>query len=256
MSLNLENKNIVVTGATKGVGKELVKQLIEEGANVVLSGRDEHAIKDLISEANQSKVRALFVKTELENVEDCKALFIEAEKQFGAIDGLVNYAGITPITSLTDCTEEIYNQVMNVNLRAPFFCTQMAVKNMLKFKRAGSIVQVGSSHAWSGEKDRAPYAISKGGLLTLSEHISHNYASYGIRSNYLTMGWTATDGELQLRNENGMSKKDLEQSAAKSIPMKKMIEYDDLIPGIKYLLSDGSKMVTGSNLRITGGQYI
>ena len=110
--------------------------------------------------------------------------------------------------------------------------------------------------SWSGEKDRAPYAISKGALFTLSEHISHNYSLEKIRCNFITMGWTATDGELLLRKEQGITKEILEKKASNIIPMGRLITYKDQIPAFIYLLSEDSSMMTGANLRITGGEYI
>jgi len=124
------------------------------------------------------------------------------------------------------------------------------------FSGGGSIVLVGSPHAWKGERDRLVYACSKGALLTLNNHIAQHYAEYGIRSNIITMGWTPTDGELVLRSSQGISADQLRSKASKIIPAGRMTEIEDIVPGILYLLSDDSKMVSGSNLRVTGGWYI
>jgi len=120
----------------------------------------------------------------------------------------------------------------------------------------GSIVLVGSAHSWSGQKDRAAYAISKGALYTLSEHLSHNYAIDKIRCNFITMGWTPTDGELALRSKQGMSKDELINFASSKLPMGRMLTAEDHLPAIIYLLSDDSSMVSGSNIRVTAGEYI
>ncbi len=255
MEKTFQNKTIVISGGTKGVGKELAFELINRGANVVIGGRDSDSVKSLLNNANKDEDKAIFVHTDLEKICDCKKLFDKAIEGFGQIDGFVNYAGVTPIASLTDCDESTYDHVMNINIKAAFFCTQLAIQHMKK-ARSGSIVLVGSAHAWSGEKNRAAYAISKGALLTLSEHIAHNYASDNIRCNHITLGWTATEGELSLRSEEGISEEQLRQEASKTIPMGRILNYSDHIPGFIYLLSDESSMVTGSNIRITAGQYI
>ena len=114
----------------------------------------------------------------------------------------------------------------------------------------------GSPHSDAGEIDRVSYACSKGAVVTLANHIAKNYGKYKIRSNYITMGWTATEGELRLRSRQGMSKDDLEEHAKQFIPMGRMNTYDDIVPAIVYLLTDKSQMVSGSNIRITGGWFM
>ncbi len=251
----MKGKTIIITGGTKGIGKHLAIELIDRGANVVLGGRDRESIETIIQSANIDKKRALFVHTDLNIIKDCKKLFDRAEEVFGKIDGFVNYAGVTPVASLTDCDELTYDHIMNINTKAAFFCCQYAI-NLMKRSGGGSIILVGSAHSWSGEKDRAPYAISKGALYTLSEHIARNYASEKIRCNFITMGWTATEGELKMRKAQGVNKERLEKKASESIPMGRLLTYNDQIPGFIYLLSDDSSMITGANLRITGGQFI
>ena len=120
----------------------------------------------------------------------------------------------------------------------------------------GSIVLTGSAHAWGGQKDRAAYACSKGVLLTLMEHIAHNYASEHIRCNYLTLGWTPTEGEVSLRQSQGESEFMLRKRAAGILPMGRMLERTDYLDALIYMMSDASEMMTGSTFRITAGEYI
>ena len=120
----------------------------------------------------------------------------------------------------------------------------------------GSIVLTGSAHAWGGQKDRAAYACSKGVLLTLMEHIAHNYACEHIRCNYLTLGWTATEGEVSLRHSQGMTEAELRRKAAGILPMGRMPERTDYLDALVYMMSDASQMMTGSTFRITAGEYI
>ena len=120
----------------------------------------------------------------------------------------------------------------------------------------GSIVLTGSAHAWGGQKDRAAYACSKGVLITLIEHIAHNYANEQIRCNYLTLGWTLTEGEISLRESLGETEQHLRNRAAHILPMGRMCEPDDYTEALIYLMSDDSKMMTGGNFRMTAGEYI
>ena len=144
---------------------------------------------------------------------------------------------------------------MDVNYKAAFFCCQKAVQYMRK-GNGGSIVLTGSAHAWGGQKDRTAYACSKGVLLTLSEHIAHNYASEQIRCNYLTLGWTPTEGEVALRRSQGESEAQLRRRASKILPMGRMCERADYTEALIYMMSDESCMMTGSTFRITAGEYI
>lgn len=251
----LLGKVIVISGGTKGVGKAAAEAFAQEGASVVIGGRDKGAALKTIRNINALGGNALFVKTDLERVEDCKGLFDRAYERYGRIDGFFNYAGITPVSPLDSCTEETFDQVMTVNFKAAFFCCQSAIRYM-RGNEGGSIVLTGSAHAWGGQKDRAAYACSKGVLLTLMEHISHNYASEQIRCNYLTLGWTPTEGEVALRESQGETESELRRRAAGVLPMGRMLERSDYLEGLIYLMSDESRMMTGSIFRITAGEYI
>lgn len=255
MDLSLKDKVIVISGGTKGVGKTIAEECALRGAKVVIGGRDEEAAKNSIRLMRANNTDGLFVYTELIKVEDCKRLFDEAYKKFGKIDGFFNYAGVTPISPLDTCSEKTFDNVMDINFKAAFFCCQSAVKYM-RMNGGGSIVLTGSAHAWGGQKDRAAYACSKGVLLTLAEHISHNYANEHIRCNYLTLGWTPTESEVALRKEYGENEFELRKRAAAILPMGRMCERSDYIEGIIYMLSDASSMMTGSVFRITAGEYI
>lgn len=251
----LKDKVIVISGGTKGVGKTIAEECALRGAKVVIGGRDERSAKQSIKLMRTYGSEGLFVYTDLNRVEDCKTLFDCAYEKYGKIDGFFNYAGVTPVSPLDTCTPEIFDSIMNVNFRAAFFCCQNAIKYM-RMNNGGSIVLTGSTHAWGGQKDRAAYACSKGVLLTLMEHISHNYASEHIRCNYLVLGWTPTEGEVALRNSQGETESHLRKRAAKILPMGRMCERNDYIDAMVYMFSDASAMMTGSTLRINAGEYI
>ena len=156
---------------------------------------------------------------------------------------------------MLDCDEETYDNVFEINLKSAFFCTQYAI-NYMKDNGGGSLIYFGSAHMDYGQIDRAAYAITKGALNILSSHIAHHYAKYQIRSNYIVMGWTATDGEIELRKSQGISQEELQKNAARIIPMGRMLKVNDPIPTILHFLADESSMITGSIARITGGEFI
>ena len=251
----LKDKVIVISGGTKGVGRAFAEVAGREGAKVVIGGRDEKAGKEAIRIIRTYGTDGIFVHTDLPKVEDCKNLFDKAYEKFGKIDGFFNYAGVTPISPLDTCDEETFDWVMDVNFKAAFFCCQQAIKYM-RMNGGGSIVLTGSTHAWGGEKDRAAYACSKGVLRTLMEHIAHQYSTENIRCNYLTLGWTPTEGEVELRRSQGESEAELRRRAADILPMGRMCERNDYIEALIYMFSDASAMMTGSTFRITAGEYI
>lgn len=251
----LEDKVIVISGGTKGVGRTMAVECAREGAKVVIGGRDENTAELIIKEITSFDGECIFVYTDLLKIDDCRRLFDTAFETYGRVDGFFNYAGVTPVSPLDTCDEETFDWVMDVNFKACFFCCQQAIKYM-RLNGGGSIVLTGSAHAWGGQKDRAAYACSKGVLRTLMEHISHQYASEQIRCNYLTLGWTPTEGEVSLRNSQGESEDELRRRAAKILPMGRMCEKEDYVEAIIYILSDSSSMMTGSTFRITAGEYI
>lgn len=258
-TLHLKDKVIVISGGTKGVGKAFAIAACKEGANVVIGGRDINAgetiVADILKNNINAENRAVFVSCDLLKVPDCRHLFDVTYETFGKVDGFFNYAGVTPVSPLDTCDESTFDWVTSVNYKAAFFCCQQSVKYM-RMSGGGSIVLTGSAHAWGGQKDRAAYACSKGVLRVLMEHIAHQYASEQIRCNYLTLGWTPTEGEIALRNRQGESEAELRQRAATVLPMGRMCETDDYMEALVYLMSDASRMMTGSIFRLTAGEFI
>lgn len=255
MEISLNKKVIVISGGTKGVGKQLALQCAADGAQVIISGRDEASAASIIDAAKDLPGSIEFKKTDLHSVQSIRELFGYVAHKYNKLDGFVNYAGITPAASLTECSEELFDDVFDIDIKAAFFCCQESVKLMQK-SGGGSIILVGSTHHTRGNKDRTAYACAKGALYTLSNHIGKHYAEDKIRCNYLVMGWTPTDGELALRKSQGMTVEELRAEAAKAIPMGRMTETSDLVPAMIYLLSDVSSMVTATEFKVNGGELI
>ncbi len=239
---------ILVVGGNRGVGLEIVNNCLKLSWRVASIGKEDSSP---ISNSDFHLYRSINLK-DINSVND----FIdEINLLWGNIDGVVFYAGITPISSLLDCSSKVYDDIFDINLKSVFFITQKVLKKMLKVKR-GSLVFFGTSHMESGKIDRAAYAISKGGLKILSEHLARQYAKYNIRSNIIVMGWTPTEGELALRHSLGITKEQLVATASDYIPMGRMMTVTDPVPAVMYFLSDDSSMVTGSTIRVNGGEYI
>ena len=244
----------MLLGGTKGVGKEILKASLKKGYNVAFCGRDSKIASEIIKSSNDED-KLYFHKIDLSSVNGIEDYYNETIKRFNRIDALIIYAGITPVASLIDTDEETYDSVFNINLKAPYFLIKHVLKSMIE-QQGGSILFFGSAHMDYGQEDRTAYALTKGTLYTLSTHIAHHYAKYGIRSNYLVMGWTSTEGELQLREQEGISEEQLKSNASDIIPMGRMLSPYDPIPAVMYFISDDSAMTTGSVMRITGGEFI
>lgn len=247
-------KTVMILGGTKGVGKEILKSCLEQGYNVAFCGRNASEGNQLIT-ALQAEEKSYFHELDLNRIEEMENFYVETVNRFKSIDALVLYAGITPVASILDAEEDIFDSVFNVNLKAPFFLLKHVLKKMIS-QKSGSIVFFGSAHMDYGEINRTPYALTKSALYTLSNHIAHHYARYGIRSNYLVMGWTSTEGEIELRKKEGISEEELKRKASGVLPMGRMLTSFDPVPAVLYFISDQSAMTTGSLLRITGGEYI
>lgn len=247
-------KTVMIVGGNKGVGKEILIASLNKGYNVAFCSRNQEEGDDIIKSL-KAEDKLYFHKIDLNSTNELENYVIQTKKKFGSIDALVIYSGITPVASITDTEEVVYDSVFNVNLKAPYFLIKHVVKSM-KEDNGGSIVFFGSAHMDYGQMDRAAYALTKGTLYTLSRHIAHHYAQFGIRSNYIVMGWTHTEGELQLRGEEGVSAEELKRKAAAVLPMGRMLTPSDPVPAVMYLISDDSAMTTGSKIRITAGEYI
>ena len=255
LNLSLRGKVVVISGGTKGVGRQAALKAAMLGADVVISGRDSGSAESIEDEAKNYPGSVTFRKTDLHSIKEIESLFDFVGEKFGRLDGFVNYAGVTPAAALVECSEALFDEVFSIDIKAAFFCCQNAIKLMRK-SGGGAIVLVGSTHHRRGNKDRAAYACAKGALFTLSNHIARHYAADKIRCNYLVMGWTPTDGELALRKSQGMTEAELREEAAKSIPLGRMTEANDIVPGIIYLLSDYSYMLTGAEFTLNGGELI
>ncbi len=247
-------KTVMILGGTKGVGREVLNTCLQKGYNVAFCGRDSTMGEEIVK-SSEHEERLYFHQLDLNSIEGIENFHSNTIKKFKSIDALVLYAGITPVASILDTDEAIYDSVFNINLKAAYFLTKHVLSSMVE-ANSGSIIFFGSAHMDYGQIDRAAYALTKSALYTLSNHIAHHYAQYGVRSNYLVMGWTNTEGELALRHEEGVSEQELKDKASKILPMGRMLNRFDPVPAVMHFISDDSMMTTGSLIRVTGGEFI
>ena len=252
----LSEKVIVITGGTKGIGRDVALSAAGVGAKVVIGGRNEKDGSEIVKEINdQYNQKALFVRGDLRLVKECQHLIERTVSKFGKVDGLFNYAGTTACGTLAETDEKLFNQVFALNIKAAFFCTKYAI-GIMQENGGGSIINAGSTHAYGGDIDRAAYASSKGALLSFSKHLAKNYAKDKIRCNFLTIGWVSTPTEKILQQEIKGMEDGWEQKMGKEVmPMGRLQEVEDFTPGIIYLLSEYASQVTGTELQISGGFF-
>lgn len=253
MGNRLAGKIVVVTGATKGIGKGIALMCASEGANVVVGGRNERDGARVVGDIQETYgTDALFVQGDISREAACKQLIEETVGRFGKVDGLVNNAGIFPRGTMTDTSEELFDSIFAVNIKGAFFCSMYAIQSMQR-TGGGSIVHVGSTNGYKGGKELAAYSCSKGAMLTLNRHIAAHYARDQIRSNWVTVGWVASEGEIELHQSRGLSPEQLRKTAESHIPSGRMQTPEDMAYGTVYLLSDEASQVTGTELHINGG---
>jgi NAD(P)-dependent dehydrogenase (short-subunit alcohol dehydrogenase family) len=249
----LAGKVVVITGGTKGIGKGIAFMCANENATVIINGRNEQdGLKAVQEMKDKYNAKAHFVKGDISREKACKQLIDEAVDRFGKVDGLVNNAGIFPRGTMLDTSEELFDSIFAVNIKGAFFCSKYAIQSMIK-TGGGSIVHMGSTNGYKGGEELAAYSCSKGAMLTLNRHIAGHYARQQIRSNWITVGWVASEGEIELHQNRGLSHEQLRNMAESYIPSGRMQTPEDMAHGTVFLLSDEASQVTGTELHINGG---
>jgi NAD(P)-dependent dehydrogenase (short-subunit alcohol dehydrogenase family) len=240
----LDGKVLVVTGSTQGLGAAIARRADALGAaGIVVCGRDRDR-----GEAVRASLEcdAVFVAADLGDVDACREVVAACDERFGRVDGLVNAAGLSTRGTLDDTTPELWDRLFAVNVRAPFLLMQAAARVMRRGGQGGSIVNIITMESHGGEPALTTYAASKGALVTLTRSAGHQLQPDRIRVNGLNIGWTATDGEHVVQTGEGQSE-DWLAAADAAAPLGRLLRPDaDIAPMVTYLLSDASRMVTGS----------
>src|SRR5271156_3930535 len=199
---HLSGKVAIVTGGTQGLGEAIARLFGERGAaGIVICGRNAKGGERVASEISAAGCPAVFVKADLAKVADCRKVVAKADERFGRVDALVNAAALSDRGTILDTTEERYNEIFDVNVRAPFFLIQSAALIMKREKIEGSIVNIQSMSAHGGQPFIAAYCASKGALATLTRNVAHSLVRHRIRVNGLNIGWMSTPGEDRIRSE-------------------------------------------------------
>lgn len=191
-------------------------------------------------------VRAIAITLDLRETLTIENTLRQVHKNFGRLDILVNNAGVQLIKPALDVEEAEYDEILTVNLKGPFLCSQAAAYFMMQ-QRSGCIVNIASQHGVVGNRLRAPYCASKGGLISLTKALAIEWAEYGIRVNSISPTFVANE-----RNAEYL-KTDFFQEDIERIPLGGPATAEDVAAGVVYLASPAARMVTGHNLMIDGG---
>jgi NAD(P)-dependent dehydrogenase (short-subunit alcohol dehydrogenase family) len=251
MAGRVQDKIVVVTGGAQGIGRACAEELAAQGARVVIGDIQEDRGEQAAAAIRTAGGQALFQRADVCAEDDCATLIAAAVAAYGRLDGLVNNVGWFPRATLEETTTELWEQVLNVNLRSAFYCCKYAVP-ALRTAGGGSIVNIGSIHGIQGLPNLVAYAAAKGGLLALTRTLAGVGAPDRIRANYVIPGWVLTEGEIALQASQDVSEEQLRQAGA-DLRLGRHQTPRDTALAVVYLMSDEAAQVTGSVLHLDAG---
>lgn len=244
MANRLEDKVLLVTGSTTGIGEAVARRCSEEGASVMVHGRDKERAR-----AVSEEVRGAFAVGDLGDPAVAEQLVDATVERFGRIDGIVNNAALTTRSAIDGTTADVFDRIIAVNLRAPLLIIRAAITH---FRRQGGgvVVNIGSINALCGEPNLLAYSISKGGLQTLSRNLADAHAADGVRINHMNVGWTLTENERRMKIEEGLGLGWETRLPAQFAPSGRIFYPEEIAAHVAFWLSDEAGPVSGAVFEI------
>lgn len=241
------NKNVIVTGGSRGIGEAIVRLLAESGCNVVLNyNKSEVKAKKIQEELKNKGYDIEIFKADVSKREDCKKLIEYSLEKFGKIDVLVNNAGISEYKLFTDITDDEWNNMLQTNLNSVFYMSQEIAKHMIN-RKSGNIINISSIWGMVGASCEVHYSVSKAGVNGLTKALAKELGPSNIRVNAVAPGETNTDMKKGLTEEE---LKDIEEQT----PLRKIGEPIDIARCVKWLVED--EFTTGQIISPNGGWVI
>jgi 3-oxoacyl-[acyl-carrier protein] reductase len=243
--MRFKDQVVIVTGATRGIGRAIATAFAKEGAKVVITGRGQETCD---SAAKEIGGQTIGVATDMKSSASLAALVDKVKKDYGQIDVLVNNAGVTRDNLLLLMSEDEWDDVLDTNLKGNFTLTRLVAKQMLR-KKQGRIINMASVVGISGNAGQANYSASKGGLIAFTKTAARELAGRSITVNAVAPGFIKTDMTEKLPPE-------VIENAKKSIPLGEMGTPEDIAAAVLFLASPEAKYITGQVLNVDGGMVM
>jgi 3-oxoacyl-[acyl-carrier protein] reductase len=242
---NLEKKNIIVTGASGGIGNAIIKRLYEAGANILASGTRIEKLEEIKKNFEGIKI----LKFDISQSDKIEEFIENATSELGgSLDGIVNNAGITQDNLAIRMNLEEWQKVININLTSTFLMSKFAIKKMLKNK-SGKIVNITSVVGHTGNLGQANYTASKAGIVAMSKSLAIEYAKKNININCISPGFIKTAMTDKIDEK-------FKEVIVSKIPSARLGEPDDIANAVLFLSSDQSNYINGETLHVNGGMYM
>ena len=247
VKVDLEGKTAIVTGAGKGIGKEIAISLAESGAKIIAMSRTENDLQILQEEISSKGGECVVETCDISNVSQIQEKIAGLSEKVDRIDILVNSAGVNVTTNALDVTEEAWDKVLDTNLKGTFFMSQAVAKQMIKHKK-GKIINITSQMAFVGYYKRSAYCASKGGLTQAAKALSVELAQYNINVNCIAPTFINTPLTKPMFEDEDF----LNEVKSRS-PLGRVGEPKDVTGAVLFLASDSSDLMTGSTVLVDGG---
>ena len=245
MNMNLKNKNIIVTGASGGIGNSIVEKLNVSGANVLATGTREEKLKELKSKFNNIKT----LKFDISNHDKIEEFIENATHELGgSLDCIVNNAGITRDNLTIRMNIEEWSKVIDVNLTSTFLMSKYSIKKMLKNK-SGKIINITSVVGHTGNIGQANYTASKAGIVAMSKSLAIEYAKKNINVNCISPGFISTAMTDKIDEK-------FKESIISKIPASRLGKPEDVANAVLFLASSNSDYINGETIHVNGGLYL
>ena len=247
-TIDLSGKNAIVTGASRGLGQAIAIGLAEAGAKVGITSRSLKALEETQSKITDFGGKFRQIELDVRDITAMSSILQTVAHQVGEIDILVNNAGYEQVCPSHEVTEEIWDTIMETNLKGAFFAAQTAASSMVRSGRGGAIVNVCSLTSYIGVPTAVPYGSSKSGLLGMTRALSTEWASEQIRVNAIAPGYFRTELTEAFYREQAW-----QEAMLQKIPLNSFGNANDLKGAVIFLVSDAAKYITGQCLAIDGG---
>ncbi|RLQ90169.1 3-oxoacyl-ACP reductase family protein [Planomicrobium sp. Y74] len=243
----IENKTVIVTGGSKGIGKSIALTFAKLNANVVISGRNKTVLAETLNELRQYNDKCIAISGDLSKIDEVKYLVDTTAATFGSIDVLINNAGVNIAKPALEVTEEDWDTVLDLNLKTAFFASQAAAKHMMD-QKSGRIINIASQMAFVGYIKRAAYCSSKGGLVQLTKALAVEWAPAGIRVNAVAPTFIETELTTKMFED-----KEFKKDVDSRILLDGLSQPEDISGAVLYLASNLANFVTGETIKVDGG---